>query len=31
MRKRAMGMRVNHDKKSDGMRVDHERERWGES
>ena len=31
MRKRAVGMRVNHEKKSDGMRVDHEREGWGES
>ena len=42
MRKRAMDMRVNHEKdsdgvkvhherKSDGVRVHHEKERWGES
>ena len=41
MRKRVMGMRVNHKKKSDGVRVDHEKksdgvgawekERWHEN
>ena len=31
MRKRAMGIRVNHEKKSDGVRVHQEKERWGES
>ena len=31
MRMRAMGIRVNHEKKSDGVTVHQERERWGES
>ena len=31
MRKRARGIRVNHEKKSDGVRVHHEKERCGES
>ena len=31
MRKRAMGMRVDHEKKSDGVRVDNQKERWGKS
>ena len=42
MRKSAMGMRVNHEKKSDageltmrkgsdGVRVHHKKERWGKS
>ena len=31
MRKRAMGMRVNHEKKSDGVRVHHQKEGWGKS
>ena len=30
MRKRAMGLRVDHEKKSDGVRVHHEeKEEWG--
>ena len=31
MRKRAMGIRVNHEKKRDGVRVHMEKERWDES
>ena len=31
MRKRAMGMRVYHEKKSDGVRVHNEKEQYGES
>ena len=31
MRMRAMGIRVNHEKKSDGVRVHQEKKRWGES
>ena len=31
MKKRGMGIRVNHEKKSDGVRVHHEKEQWGES
>ena len=29
MRKRAMGMRVHHEKKSDGVRFDHEKKSDG--
>ena len=31
MRKRAMGIRVNYEKKSDGARVHQRKEQWGES
>ena len=31
MRKRAIGIRVNNEKKGDGVRVHQEKERWGES
>ena len=31
MRKRAMGVKVHHERKIDGVRVYHQKERWGES
>ena len=31
MRKRPIGIRFNHEKKSDGVRIHKEKERWGES
>ena len=30
MTKTAMGMRVNHEKKSDGVSIHHKKERWGD-